>query len=922
MCDKRRASDTTSDRGDLPSKKFKESVCLHSSATTDIDEKSSFVSGNERLQPVNDFESIFAEAEPTPLQYNGKIPLQPEELLLYSLLNTHTPSSKSNCSFQPQKYYYVSKAVYVVYGVRFDCKGIQNYFYRSTNNLQKGLGKFDGHLRWRYYSSNIEHITSKHQLLLLKLLDSEISDSPNCDDLKAEIESECLACLRECNQSRTLAFRVSKDMANIAIKFPKWKVISNVAEASVFLFYYGDNTEKVNYEVIINADGSYQFFYMGKPRTLSIEPNLLPPIINQRNQLHLLMKTLQNLKLCPGFSTENFLNILPASLSTPIFKTSDGKPGAFVETSPMNVQDQVIRSTNCAILLEDKMSTTCKACSDANHYLRTVKSRQTQQSSTSKHMRFDYMTRNELIEHSRESAKKLHAMQVQMKRLKEHQENMSAVGNNTDREFRQLFQELYSGLQSKIKKHDNKLCYWDDCYSEFDSLELLMTHVKAVHLKDVNFSDVAPIDRQYSCEWLGCGKHFGKKKLLVNHLDEHIGNESDMFFLILLKDQAKSLNVPARQMRWHPLVIKWCLRIYAKSHSTYEDLRDSGFLRLPTGRTLSDYKNFCSSKSGWQTSVLQAMSDNFKNQGLPQVGKFGGLFFDEVKIKEGLVFDPSTWELVGFVDLGSDSSIQKNLATHVLQFYFKSIFTNFQFPCAYFLTRGISALNLNQLFWQGVGLLQGFGFTTILSCCDGAAENRAFMMMNGVSEDNSQTNNPFSRLPLFFMSDPPHLIKKLRNNVYNSGYKEMSPRYTRCLLLNSKTILWDHIYSVYQRDKDRHIYATDMRSAHVHLDSISKMRVKLAVDVLNPKVQKDMERHEPVVTESTRLFIANCDKLWKVFNGTNPLYSTTDPRIDELDHVMDFFDKWRNELFTMFQTKSEIASHFITWQTMFDIKVY
>jgi hypothetical protein len=81
------------------------------------------------------------------------------------------------------------------------------------------------------------------------------------------------------------------------------------------------------------------------------------------------------------------------------------------------------------------------------------------------------------------------------------------------------------------------------------------------------------------------------------------------------------------------------------------------------------------------------------------------LFFDEVKIKEGLLFDPSSWELVGFVDLESidvagTENIQDSLATHILQFYFKSVFANFQYPCAYFLTKGISGQMLNRTFWQ------------------------------------------------------------------------------------------------------------------------------------------------------------------------------------------------------------------------------
>ena len=196
-----------------------------------------------------------------------------------------------------------------------------------------------------------------------------------------------------------------------------------------------------------------------------------------------------------------------------------------------------------------------------------------------------------------------------------------------------------------------------------------MRHTKESHLANVTeYCDVAPIDRHHSCGWLGYGKEFKKKKLILNHFEDHIGSESDMFFITFLKDQAKALNVPSRQMRWHPLVIKWCFKLYAKSQSMYADLRDSGFLKLPSVRTLCDYKNYSSSKSGWKTSIFEKMDITFTDQKFSEVGRFGGLFFVEVKIKEGLLFDPPTWELVGFVDLENDETnctIQKSLATHV-----------------------------------------------------------------------------------------------------------------------------------------------------------------------------------------------------------------------------------------------------------------
>jgi hypothetical protein len=46
---------------------------------------------------------------------------------------------------------------------------------------------------------------------------------------------------------------------------------------------------------------------------------------------------------------------------------------------------------------------------------------------------------------------------------------------------------------------------------------------------------------------------------------EHTGYVKDEVMEILLKDQAMALQKPAKQMKWHPLVIQWCFKLYCKS---------------------------------------------------------------------------------------------------------------------------------------------------------------------------------------------------------------------------------------------------------------------------------------------------------------------------------------------------------------------
>ena len=63
-----------------------------------------------------------------------------------------------------------------------------------------------------------------------------------------------------------------------------------------------------------------------------------------------------------------------------------------------------------------------------------------------------------------------------------------------------------------------------------------------------------------------------------------------------------------RGMRWHPLMIRWCLYIHHLSSKAYMTLRESGCLILPSQRTLRDYSHCVNSEAGFSGDVDKMLS--------------------------------------------------------------------------------------------------------------------------------------------------------------------------------------------------------------------------------------------------------------------------------------------------------------------------
>ena len=68
---------------------------------------------------------------------------------------------------------------------------------------------------------------------------------------------------------------------------------------------------------------------------------------------------------------------------------------------------------------------------------------------------------------------------------------------------------------------------------------------------------------------------------------------------VLWEQQQQYNSLPdKRQMRWHPLIIRFALNLKYMSTSAYRAVRESQFVSLLSERTLSDYTHWSSAHTG------------------------------------------------------------------------------------------------------------------------------------------------------------------------------------------------------------------------------------------------------------------------------------------------------------------------------------
>ena len=200
--------------------------------------------------------------------------------------------------------------------------------------------------------------------------------------------------------------------------------------------------------------------------------------------------------------------------------------------------------------------------------------------------------------------------------------------------------------------------------------------------------------------------HEGLGQIIMEHAPEIKSKYSpNSFHHLFWEQQVENMQKIPSQRRWHPMLIRWCLHLHMLSAAAYDAVRH--VLVLPSDRTLRDYTHFIKSGIGIQNEVTMQLMKEANIDASEEWQKFVALSFDEIKIKEGIVYDKHECRIIGFVDLGptnnhlaafdNATTAQSStipVANHMLTIMVRGILTNLCFPYTHYSTNGVTAVEL------------------------------------------------------------------------------------------------------------------------------------------------------------------------------------------------------------------------------------
>ncbi|KAH8026918.1 hypothetical protein HPB51_000139 [Rhipicephalus microplus] len=192
-----------------------------------------------------------------------------------------------------------------------------------------------------------------------------------------------------------------------------------------------------------------------------------------------------------------------------------------------------------------------------------------------------------------------------------------------------------------------------------------------------------------------------------------------------------------------------CLLLRISSPRAYRLMSKMKLMPLPTTTRLRQMMKVMPCEFGFNKVSLDSIGAFIKNKAGVQC--YGTLVLDEMKVREVVAFNKSTYKVDGFVDYG-DGHDSETTADHALVVMFVPLFHSWVQPIASFATRHAAPGRVQaRLFLEAILQLHKHNATVVAVISDGASTNKAMWSCFGKA---LQTPNEMeiSRKPRLYFS--------------------------------------------------------------------------------------------------------------------------------------------------------------------------
>ncbi|KAH8036551.1 hypothetical protein HPB51_001370 [Rhipicephalus microplus] len=168
-----------------------------------------------------------------------------------------------------------------------------------------------------------------------------------------------------------------------------------------------------------------------------------------------------------------------------------------------------------------------------------------------------------------------------------------------------------------------------------------------------------------------------------------------------------------------------CLLLRIASPKAYKLIRAMNLLALPTCSRLSQLIAGVPCQYGFNRVALETIKTYFQNN--PEKWNHGTILIDEIKLRQSVEFNPSTYKFDGFVDFaGTAPDKNGKLAYHALVEMLVPIFDSWVQPVAIFATRGAApGIVLAKMVLKSVLELERHEASILAVVFDSAGNNRS-----------------------------------------------------------------------------------------------------------------------------------------------------------------------------------------------------